>query len=88
MDPQPYGNPHPNPQEIFFLIEISDTTLKIDREEKALIYAKANISEYWVLDVSNRQAYICRHPTPKGYKSETVFSDSEIINPLNFPSLS
>ena len=88
IDPQAYGDRHPSPKEIFFLIEISDTTLKIDREEKALIYAKANISEYWILDVSNRQAYIFRHPTPKGYKSETVLSGSGVINPLDFPSLS
>ncbi|MCL2933506.1 MAG: Uma2 family endonuclease [Trichodesmium sp. MAG_R03] len=88
IDPQVYGDRHPSPKEIFFLVEISDTTLRIDRQEKALIYAKANISEYWILDVSNRQAYICRYPTAKGYQSETVLSDREIINPLNFPSVS
>ncbi|NEQ71631.1 MAG: Uma2 family endonuclease [Okeania sp. SIO2C9] len=83
---QPYR--HPSPQEIFFLIEISDTTLRIDRQEKTLIYAGANIPEYWVLDVVQRQAYIYRHPTPVGYQSETILSDSEVINPLNFPSVS
>jgi Uma2 family endonuclease len=88
IDPQAYGDRHPSPEEIFFLIEISDTTLRIDRQEKALIYAKANIPEYWVLDVSNRQAYIFRNPTPKGYKSETILSDNGVINPLNFPSVS
>ena len=88
IDPLFYGIHHPTPQEIFFLIEISDTTLKIDRQEKALIYAKANIPEYWILDVSNRQVYVCRHPTTKGYQSETILSDNGVINPLNFPSVS
>ncbi|NET43890.1 Uma2 family endonuclease [Okeania sp. SIO2B3] len=88
IDPKAYGVRHPSPQEIFFLIEISDTTLRIDRQEKTLIYAGANIPEYWVLDVVQRQAYIYRHPTPGGYQSETVLSDSEVINPLNFPSVS
>lgn len=74
--PQAYGNCHPSPKEIFFLIEISDMTLKIDREEKTLIDARANIFEYWVLDVSNRQAYIYCYPTPKGYKLETILSDN------------
>ncbi|GGA56413.1 Uma2 family endonuclease [Okeania sp. KiyG1] len=88
IDPKAYGVHHPTPEEIFFLIEISDTTLRIDRQEKALIYARANIPEYWVLDVSDRQAYIYRHPTQEGYKSETVLSDSGKIEPLNFPSVS
>ncbi|MCL2933575.1 MAG: Uma2 family endonuclease, partial [Trichodesmium sp. MAG_R03] len=30
IDPQVYGVCHPTPEEIFFLIEISDTTLRID----------------------------------------------------------
>ncbi|NES03750.1 MAG: Uma2 family endonuclease [Okeania sp. SIO2F4] len=88
IDSKAYGDRHPSLQEIFFLIEISDTTLRIDRQEKALIYAGANIPEYWVLDVVQRQAYIYRHPTPGGYQSETILSDNEIINPLNFPSVS
>ncbi|MGD1700487.1 Uma2 family endonuclease [Dapis sp. BLCC M229] len=88
IDPKAYGDRHPSPQEIFFLIEISDTTLRIDRQEKTLIYARANIPEYWVLDVGKRQAYIYRHPTPKGYQSETVLYDTGIIYPLNFASVS
>ena len=88
IDGKAYGDRHPGPKEIFLLIEISDTTLKIDRQEKALIYAQANIPEYWVLDVGSRQAYICRNPTPKGYNSETVLSDTGVIHPLNFPSVS
>ncbi|NEO55098.1 MAG: Uma2 family endonuclease [Okeania sp. SIO3B5] len=83
---QPYR--HPSAEEIFFLIEIYDTTLRIDRQEKALIYARANIPEYWVLDVVQRQAYIYRYPTSGGYQSETVLLDSEVIHPLNFPSVS
>ncbi|MGK7921940.1 MAG: Uma2 family endonuclease, partial [Trichodesmium sp.] len=56
--------------------------------EKTVIYARANIPEYWVLDVAQRQAYIYRYPTQKGYQSETVLSNNGIINPLNFPSVS
>lgn len=88
IDPKAYGDRHPTAGEIFFLIEVSDTTLRIDRQEKALIYAKANIPEYWVLDVSDRQAYLFRNPTPKGYNSEMLFSNNGVINPLKFPSVS
>ncbi|MBW4497904.1 MAG: Uma2 family endonuclease [Oscillatoria princeps RMCB-10] len=40
------------------------TTLEIDRSEKGTIYARANIADYWILDVANRHAYIFRNPTP------------------------
>ncbi|NEP37828.1 MAG: Uma2 family endonuclease [Okeania sp. SIO2H7] len=88
IDMKDYGVRHPSAEEIFFLIEISDTTLRIDRQEKTLIYAGANIPEYWVLDVVQRQVYIYRHPTSQGYQSEAVLSHSDIINPLSFPSVS
>ncbi|MDY6806603.1 MAG: Uma2 family endonuclease [Cyanobacteriota bacterium] len=88
IDPKAYGDRHPTAKEIFFLIEVSDTTLRIDRQEKALIYAKANIPEYFVLDVSDRQAYLFRNPTPKGYNSQMLLSDKSVINPLKFPSVS
>ncbi len=51
IDPGAYGDHHPNPSEILLLIEVSYSTLQIDRREKAPIYARANIAEYWILDV-------------------------------------
>ncbi len=88
IDPKVYGDRHPTANEIFFLVEVADTTLRKDRQEKGLIYAKANLPEYWVLDVSDRQAYIFRNPTSKGYNSETVLSDNGVIKPVSFPSVS
>ncbi len=46
IDPGAYANHHPAASEIFLLIEVAHTSLNIDRQEKAPIYAKANIVEY------------------------------------------
>jgi Uma2 family endonuclease len=83
-----YGNRHPNASDIFLLIEVAYTTLEIDRSEKAPIYARANIADYWILDVANRQAYIFRNPTPAGYQSETALQYNGVIAPLAFPEIS
>jgi Uma2 family endonuclease len=87
IDAGAYGEHHPNGSEIFLLIEVSYSTLQIDIEEKALIYARANIAEYWVLDVAERQAYILRNPTPEGYQSEMILPDNAVIAPLAFPEI-
>jgi Uma2 family endonuclease len=87
IDPNGYATHHPNPSEIFLLIEVSYSTLQIDRYEKAPIYSRANIAEYWILDVVDREAYIYRHPGPQGYQSEVVLQDNAIISVLAFPAI-
>jgi len=78
---------HPNQAEILLLIEVSYSTLQIDRREKALIYARANIAEYWILDLAGRQAYIYRTPAPGGYQYEIVVADNTAIRMLAFPEI-
>jgi len=87
IDPGGYGDRHPNQAEILLLIEVSYSTLQIDRREKALIYARANIAEYWILDVVSRQAYIYRNPAPGGYQSEIVIADNAVMKMLAFPEI-
>lgn len=87
IEPGDYGDHHPNPSEILLLIEVSYSTLQIDRREKAPIYARANIAEYWILDVVDREAYIYRNPGPQGYQSEVVLQDDAIIRMLAFPDI-
>jgi Uma2 family endonuclease len=87
IDAGAYGDHHPNADEIFLLIEVSYSTLQIDLEEKAPIYARANIAEYWVLDVIEREAHIFRNPTPEGYQSEIILQDNAVLAPLAFPEM-
>ncbi|XZO01037.1 MAG: Uma2 family endonuclease [Microcoleus sp.] len=87
IDPGGYGDHHPNSREILLLIEVSYSTLQIDRREKNLIYARANIAEYWILDLAGRQAYIYRNPAPVGYESEIVIADNAVMRMLAFPEI-
>ncbi|MDZ7963235.1 MAG: Uma2 family endonuclease [Aulosira sp. DedQUE10] len=87
IDPAAYGDHHPTPSEILLLIEVSYSTFNIDREEKALIYAKAGIAEYWILDVLERQVYVLRQPAESGYQEITVLTEDAAIAPLAFPEI-
>lgn len=87
VDALDYADHHPTPSEIYLIVEVSDTTLKRDCEVKDKIYAQSGITEYWVLDVKNRQLRVFREPSDRGYQSQIILGEDAIISPLEFPSL-
>ncbi|WAL61844.1 Uma2 family endonuclease [Thermocoleostomius sinensis] len=88
IDANEYGDHHPTPNEIFLIIEVADSTLLGDRQQKAPIYAKAGIPDYWILDVNTRQVYVFREPTQAGYQQqETVLAVNMLLAPVAFPNI-
>jgi Uma2 family endonuclease len=53
---------HPGPPAIGLLVEIADTSLTLDRVTKARIYARASISDYWIVNLVNRQVEVYSDP--------------------------
>jgi Uma2 family endonuclease len=82
-----YAMGHPEPEDVLLLIEVADTTLNYDLNQKAKIYGKAGIQEYWVIDVAGRKIYVMREPYETGYRSQVVLSGGDRIFPLAFPDL-
>jgi Uma2 family endonuclease len=82
-----YQNRHPQPEDIFWLIEVSDATLVKDLTIKKDLYADAGISEYWVMNLQALVLVVFRDLTASGYQSKTEFSTGT-ISPLAFPDLS
>lgn len=85
LDPLDYEDHHPTPTEIFWLIEIADSTLRRDRDLKAPVYGRSGIQEYWILDVQERCLYVFRDPGQEGYGAEQTRLEQESIAPLAFP---
>ncbi|MCL6753702.1 Uma2 family endonuclease [Nostoc sp. CCCryo 231-06] len=100
LNPLDYDDHHPDASEVFLLIEIADSSLKYDREVKAMAslrdaartptpranaYSKSGIIEYWILDVNGRKLYMYRLPSPDGYHSESILAEDVTISPLAFP---
>jgi Uma2 family endonuclease len=57
IDANEYGDRHPTPDDILWIIEVADSTVLSDRQQKARVYARARIADYWILDVNTRQVY-------------------------------
>ena len=81
-----YFNHHPYPEDIYWLIEISDSTLSKDLGIKKRIYANANIKEYWVIDLNYKILKVFQNPQKDDYSLEQDY-DSGVISPLSFPQL-
>jgi Uma2 family endonuclease len=60
-----YRESLPMPEDVLLLIEVSDTTLRYDRNLKLPLYAQAGILEVWIVDLSGE--VIERHTDPSGH---------------------
>lgn len=78
-----YLQRHPQPEDIFWIVEVAHSSLKKDLEIKAAIYAAAGIPEYWVLSLSTRQINVFRHPQAEAYTERQIFQ-AGTITPLAF----
>ena len=81
-----YLTRHPYPNDIHWLIEISNTTLEEDLGRKKKVYAKAMISEYWVINLKNTEMIVFREPSGNDYKTKFTL-DRGTIYPLAFPNI-
>ncbi|MBE9129248.1 MULTISPECIES: Uma2 family endonuclease [unclassified Coleofasciculus] len=82
-----YQESHPTPDDIFLIVEVADTTLYTDRKQKASAYAKAEIREYWVLNVQKRQVYVFRQPKGENYQQEILLNDETTLSLVAFPEI-
>lgn len=82
-----YREHHPYPENVFWLIEYSESSLSKDLEVKSKIYATVGIPEYWVINLRTMQLILFRVPTDKGYQSKETLIQGD-IKPLAFPDIS
>lgn len=82
-----YLQHHPYPEDIFWLIEFSQSSLAKDMEVKSQIYAAAGIAEYWVINLRTLRLVIFRSPVDGKYKLQQML-ETESIAPLAFPDIS
>ena len=76
---------NPGPADLNLVIEIADSTLYFDLRGKAQLYARAEIIEYWVVDVNRQRLIVHRDPSAGVYKSIIEYAGSEQVTPLAAP---
>ena len=76
---------NPGPDDIHLVSEIADTTLGFDLAVKAALYARAGITEYWVLDIAGRRLIVHRDPHGGRYRTVSAYGEHERLAPLAAP---
>ncbi|MGK7921175.1 MAG: Uma2 family endonuclease [Trichodesmium sp.] len=82
-----YRTRHPQPENVFLLIEVSDTTVKYDQEVKIPLYAENNIVEVWLVNLTEECLEVYRQPTANGYAIVQTFQKGETLTIQALPNV-
>lgn len=80
------------PTTAMLVVEVSDSTLWLDRNRKSKVYAKSGIEDYWIVNLVDRQVEVHRDPVmrpvsggPARYSTIQIFKPGEFISPIAAP---
>ncbi len=77
-----YAHAHPTTDDILILIEVADTTLTYDRNEKIPRYAAAGIPEAWIIDLTHQSIEQYTLPAKGQYtRIQKLFPGDTITSP-------
>ncbi len=85
--PDFYTSKHPEAQDVLLLIEVSDTSLEIDRKEKLPAYGQAGIPEVWIVNLNERTIEVYREPNFSGYGAAIILRTGDKASPQAFPDV-
>ena len=77
-----------DPPEIYFPIEVADSSLEYDSGSKLARYAAAGIPEVWIANLRIREVTVYADPSGSEYASVTAYRPGDSISPRAFPDIS
>lgn len=89
--PTDYRDEHP--RTALLVVEVSDSTLPLDRDRKRALYARAGIPEYWIVNLVEHCLEVYRDPIrslgqPARYQVSRKASPTETVSPLSTTHIS
>ena len=74
-------------RDLGIVIEVADSTLKTDRTTKAALYARADVPEYWVVDINRDEVLRFWCPAEGVYQAEPPVPLAGPLASLTMPDL-
>lgn len=74
-----YVQAHPVPADVLVVVEVAETSLEYDREEKVPRYAQVRIPEVWLLDVERETVTQYTQPDGTRYREEYTLQRGHIL---------
>lgn len=82
-----YAQALPLPEDVFVVIEVSDTTVEKDRELKIPAYARAGLAEAWLVDLYNDRIEIHSQPNNGVYQEIRIVLRGQDVISKTIPQL-
>jgi Uma2 family endonuclease len=82
-----YAAAVPAPEDVLLLVEVADSSLRYDREQKIPAYAAAGIGEVWLVDLNAETIEVLRQPREGRYASVRTARRGETVTPRALPDL-
>jgi len=82
-----YRSRTPSPEDVIFLVEVTDSSASTDRSVKVPLYAAAGIPEVWIVDLAGSLVEIHTVPAEGAYIDVRVAKRGESVCPSFFPDL-
>ena len=76
------------PSDVYFLIEVADSSLQRDSGPKLARYAAAGIPEVWIANLRAREVTAHANPSGSEYTTVRTYRSGESISPGAFPDVS
>jgi Uma2 family endonuclease len=82
-----YADHHPTPGDTLLVIEVAESSLEHDRDEKIPRYAQSGVLEAWLIDIN--QEVVEQYTQPRGnqYGAKQTFGRGNVIRATTIPGL-
>jgi Uma2 family endonuclease len=78
-----YADRHPGPADVALVVEVADSSLRRDRGFKKVIYAKAGIAVYWIVNLADRQIEVYSEPhgtkDAANFRAHKDYAETELV---------
>ncbi len=81
-----YRDAHPGPEDVYLVVEVSETSLAYDREVKLPLYARFGVPEVWLVNLVEDRLEVYRAPRSGSYTHKAVYTQGRVA-PQAFPDL-
>jgi Uma2 family endonuclease len=75
------------PQRAHLVVEVADSTLRVDRRIKTRIYGDAGVPEYWIVNINDDRLERHTLPEPGGYRLVESLDRSARFALVEFPDI-
>ena len=85
---RPYTCPSRSyPSDVYFVIEVADSSLPYDSGPKLARYAAAGIPEVWIANLRIREVTVYTDPSGSEYATASTYRAGDSVSPHAFPDV-